>query len=129
MPGQAGHLNSMSRKQLSPETPDLFGAVPPSARRRSGPARPSAGPSRPAARLSAMSDGELALLLSDLVREVQRRTASNARKPSPGLDRALHEAASASTGQALSAPKMPRRRSGKDSGELPETKRKVIQAA
>ncbi len=120
----------MSRKQLSPETPDLFGAVPPSARRRSGPARPASGSPRPAARPSAMSDGDLALLLSDLVREVQRRTACGpGRKPSPDLDLALHEAASAFAVPRPSAPKMPRHRRGKDRGELPEAKRKVIEAA
>ena len=77
-----------------------------------------------------MSDGELALLLSDLVREVQRRTAgSNGRRSSPDLDRALREAASAFAGPAPSAPKLTRGRPKQDSGELPETKRKVIRAA
>ena len=41
----------------------------------------------------------------------------------------LREAASAFAGPAPSAPKMPRRGPGKDRGEVPETKRKVIQAA
>jgi hypothetical protein len=77
-----------------------------------------------------MSDGELALLLSDLVREVQRRTASGVgRKPSPDLDRALREAASAFAGPRSPAPKMPGRGPGKDRDELPEAKRKVIHAA
>ena len=120
----------MSRKQLSPETPDLFGAPPPSARRRTGPARSASGSPRPTARLSAMSDGELALLLSDLVREVQRRAASSlGRKASHDLDHALREAASAFAGPAPTAPKMPERGPGRDRGEVPETKRKVILAA
>src|SRR5215204_3878117 len=94
MRGQVGHLKSMSHKQFSPEMPDLFGAVPLPTRRRTGPARPASASPRLTARLSAMSDGELALLLSDLVREVQRRTASGlGRKPSPDLDRARCEAA------------------------------------
>jgi hypothetical protein len=77
-----------------------------------------------------MSDGELALLLSDLVREVQRRTDHNrGRKPAPDWDRAVREAALAFAGQAPSAPKLTRGRRGQDTGALPETKRKVIQAA
>ena len=77
-----------------------------------------------------MSDGELALLLSDLVREVQRRTASGVgRNPSPDLDRALREAASGFAGPRSPAPKMPGRGPGKDRDELPEAKRKVIHAA
>ena len=77
-----------------------------------------------------MSDGELALLLSDLVREMQRRTASSlGRKASHDLDHALREAASAFAGPAPTAPKMPGRGPVKDRGEVPETKRKVILAA
>src|SRR4029079_8904550 len=92
MRGQMGHLKSMSQRQLSPETLDLFGAPPPSPRRRTGPARPASAPPRRASRLSHMSDGELALLLSDLVREVQRRTDHNrGRKPAPDWDRAVRE--------------------------------------
>jgi hypothetical protein len=130
MRGQVGHLKPMSCKPFSPETPDLFSALPLPARRRSGPARPSSGSPRPTPKLSNMSDGELALLLSDVVREVQRRTAAvTGRKPSPDLDRATREAAAAFAGPAPSGPKMPRRGLVKDNGEVPETKRKVIQAA
>ena len=120
----------MSRNHFSSETPDLFGAPPPSARRRHGPARPASASPWPAPKLSNMSDCELALLLSDLVHEVQQRTASsNGRKSSPDLDRAMREAASAFAGPAPSAPKLTRGRPQQDRGELPETKRKVIQAA
>ncbi len=76
-----------------------------------------------------MSDGELSQLLSDLVHEVQRRTSSNGRRLSPDLDRALREAASAFAGQAPSAPKLSRGRREQDGVELPEAKRKVIEAA
>jgi hypothetical protein len=80
--------------------------------------------------MSAMSDGELALLLSDLVREVQRRTAGHEeRKLSRDLDRALREAASTFAGLRPTTPKMPERGPGRDRGEVPETKRKVILAA
>src|SRR5215204_6572662 len=129
MRGQVGHLKSMSHKQFSPEMPDLFGALPLPTRRRTGPARPASASPRPTARMSAMSDGELALLLSDLVREVQRRTAGHEeRKLSRDLDRALREAASTFAGLRPTTPKMPERGPGRDRGEVPETKRKVILA-
>src|SRR3954470_7300639 len=93
---QVGHLKSMSQKQLSPATPDLFGAVQLTARRRSGRVRPSSGSSRFLPKLPSPSDRELAILLSELVGELHRRLADAAgRKPAPELERALQKAAPA----------------------------------
>ena len=120
----------MKRDHFSPETLDLFGAAPPSARRRTGSARSASGSPKPAPRLSHISDGELALLLSDLVREVQRRTSGHKRgKPSPDLDRAMREAVSAFPGSAPSASELSKSRRGRNSPEITEAKRKVVQAA
>jgi hypothetical protein len=79
-------------------------------------------------RLSHISDGELAVLLGDLVREAQRRTAGDTRR-NPDLDRAIREAASLFAKSAPSASKLPRSRRERNSPEITEAKRKVVQAA
>jgi len=72
----------------------------------------------------------LAVLLGDLVREAQRRTAGDKRrKPSPDLDRAMREAASVFARSAPGASKLPRGQRERNSPEITEAKRKVVQAA
>src|SRR5215210_3830266 len=83
------HVKAMSRHQFSPETRDLFGAVQPPASRRSGPTRPSARQACSAPKLPALSNAELAVLLTDLVRELQRRAPNHARSNRPDLERAV----------------------------------------
>src|SRR4051812_22370663 len=83
----------MSQNQFSSAMPDLFGAIQLPTHRRSGPARPTSGAARHTPKLHTLSDGELAGLLGDLAREVQRRMARDGgRKPAPELERALREA-------------------------------------
>src|SRR3954452_7261103 len=103
---QVGHLKSMSQKQISPVTPDLFGAVQSPARRRFGRVRPSSGSSRFLPKLRSFSDRELAMFLSELVDELHRRRDGAAgRKPAPELERALQNAASAFVTAGLEEPK------------------------
>src|SRR3954468_17573877 len=94
MQGHMVHLKCMSQKQFSSAMPDLFGAIQFPSRQRSGPARPASGTARHTPKLHILSDRELAGVLGDLVREVQRRMARDGgRKPPPELERALREAA------------------------------------
>src|SRR3954451_19840841 len=96
----------MSQKQLSPATPDLFGAVQQAARRRSGRVRPSLGSSRFLPKLRSLSDRELAMLLSELVDDLHRRLDGAAgRKPAPELEGALQKAASRFIKTGLEEPK------------------------
>src|SRR3954464_5301153 len=92
-PDVQSQVKRMSQNQFSSAMPDLFGAIQLPTHRRSGPARPTSGAARHTPKLHALSDRELAGLLGDLVREVQRRIARDGgRKPAPELERALREA-------------------------------------
>jgi hypothetical protein len=125
-----GHLKRMSQKQFSSAMPDLFGAIQLPTHRRSGPARPTSGAARYTPKLHTLSDGELAGLLADLVREVQRRMARDGgRKPSPELERVLREAGSvfAETDPRRSKPS--RRRAEPKVQDVSEAKRNAIRSA
>jgi len=130
MRGPVGHLKRMSQKQYSSAMPDLFGAVQLPSHRRSGPARPASGTARHTPKLHALSDGELARLLADLVREVQRRMPRDGRrKPAPELERALREAACvfAETDPRRSKPS--RGRAEPKDHDVSEAKRNAIRSA
>src|SRR3954471_4502074 len=130
MRGLVGHLKRMSQKQFSSAMPDLFGAIQPPSRRRSGPARPASGTARHTPKLRALSDRELAGLLGDLVREVQRRmTRDGGRKPAPELERAVREAAPVFAQADPRGAKPSRERTEPKSREMPETKRNAIRSA
>ena len=89
------HIKLMPRQQISPEAVDLFSIVQPSPTPRSGPPRRSAHQPTSPAKLTSLSDAELAGLLKNLLGEVQRRTAGRAlRQGRPELERAVREAAS-----------------------------------
>src|ERR671911_213516 len=82
----------MPRQQISAKALDLFSFVQPSPKSRSASPPPSDHrPSSPP-KLASLSDAELAGLLTNLLGEVQRRTAG--RKGRPELERAVREAAS-----------------------------------
>src|SRR3954468_15814000 len=130
MQGHMVHLKCMSQKQFSSAMPDLFGAIRLPSRQRSGPARPASGTARHAPKLHTLSDRELAGVLGDLVREVQRRmTRDGGRKPAPELDRALREAAPVFAQAEPRGSKQARERTESRSREMPETKRNAIRSA
>ncbi len=120
----------MAQKQFSSAMPDLFGAIQPPSHRRSGPARPTSGAARHTPKLHTLSDGELAGLLGDLVREVQRRmTRDGGRKPAPELERALREAAPVFAQADQRGAKPSRGRPESKGREVSETKRNAIRSA
>jgi hypothetical protein len=119
----------MPRQQISAEAVDLFSFVQPSPAPGSEPPRPSAHQPTPPAKVTSLSDAELAGLLKNLLGEVQRRTAGRAlRQSRPELERALREAASI---VARLQPKQSglSRRATSQSPVVHEAKRKSIRAA
>jgi hypothetical protein len=123
------HINPMPRQHLAPGTGELFSFVQPSSTPGSEPPRPSAHQPTSPAKLTSLSDAELAELLKDLLGEVQRRTAGRAlRQSRPELERAVREAASI---LARLQPKHsgPLRRAMPKTPVVHEAKRKSIRAA
>src|SRR4051812_11628720 len=130
MRGPVGHLKRMSQKQFSSAMPDLFGAIRSPSRQRSGPARPAPSATRHPPKLNTLSDGELAALLGDLVREVERRTTHDGgRKPASELERALREAARVSAQADPRGAKRSRERLESKGREVSETTRNAIRSA
>jgi hypothetical protein len=120
----------MSQKQFSSAMPDLFGAIQLPSRQRSGLARPASSATRHTPKLSTLSDGELAALLADLVREVERRTIRDGgRKPAPELERVLRDAARVFAESDPRRSKPSRRRAEPNGREVSETKRNAIRSA
>src|SRR5215204_3288009 len=119
----------MPRQQISPEAVDLFSFVQPPPTPGSEPPRPSAHQPTSPAKLTSLSDTELARLLKNLLGEVQRRTAGRAlRQSRPELKRAVREATSSlahlqpkHSGSSRRAPLKP--------PVVHEAKRKPIRAA
>jgi hypothetical protein len=130
MRGHVGHLKRMSQKQFSSAMPDLFGAIQFPSRQRTGLARPASGTARHTPKLNTLSDRELAGVLGDLVREVQRRmTRDGGRKPAPELERALREAAPVFAQADPRGAKPSRERPESKGREVSETKRNAIRSA
>src|SRR4051794_38716391 len=130
MRGPVGHLKRMSQKQFSSAMPDLFGAIQLPSHRRAAPPRPASGTARHTPKLYTLSDRELAGVLGDLVREVQRRmTRDGGRKPAPELERALREAAPVFAQADPRGSKQAREGTEPKSREMPETKRNAIRSA
>src|SRR5215213_1944644 len=128
-PGRV-HLNSMSRQQFLPETPDLFGAHQSPARQRPGPTR--SWPKRPGSvpTLARVPDAELAELVRDLVGELQRRAPSHKElETRPERQRVVQEAASTLARLAPSDEERRRLRADRETDEVAPTKRKAIRAA
>jgi len=120
----------MAQKQFSSAMPDLFGAIQLPSHRRAAPPRPASGTARHTPKLYTLSDRELAALLGDLVREVQRRmTRDGGRKPAPELDRALREAAPVFAQADQRGAKPSRERPESKGREVSETKRNAIRSA
>ena len=123
------HINPMPRQQISPEAVDLFSVVQPSPTPRSEPPRRSAHQPTSPAKLTSLSDAELAGLLKDLLGEVQRRTAGRAlRQSRPELEHAVREATS-SLARLLPKQSGPSRRPMPKTSVVHEAKRKPIRAA
>jgi hypothetical protein len=119
----------MPRQHISPEAVDLFSFVQPSRTSRSEPPRRSAHQPTSPAKLTSLSDAELAGLLKDLLGEVQRRTAGRAlRQSRPELERAVREAASILARLKSKHPD-PSRRATPKTPVVHEAKRKLIRAA
>src|SRR5215213_5378677 len=130
MRGHMVHLKRMSQKQFSSAMPDLFGAIRLPSRQRSGPSRPVSGTARHTPKLCTLSDRELAGVLGDLVREVQRRlTRDGGRKPAPELERALREAAPVFAQADPRGAKPSRERPEAKGREVSETKCNAIRSA
>src|SRR3954452_19512906 len=124
------HLKRMSQKQFSSTMPDLFGAIQFPSRQRSGPARPVSGTARHTPKLNTLSDRELAGVLGDLVREVQRRMARDGgRKPAPELERALREAGPVFAETDPRRSKQARERAEPKVQDVSEAKRNAIRSA
>jgi hypothetical protein len=120
----------MSQKQFSSTMPDLFGAIQLPSRQRSGPARPASSAARHTPKLNTLSDRELAVLLGDLIREVERRTTRDGgRKPAPELGRVLREAARMFAERDPRGFKPSRERPESKGHEVSETKRNAIRSA
>ena len=123
-------FKGMPQQQLSPEARDLFGVIQPPARRRSVPGRQSPKQSGSGPKLSSVSDAELASLLSDLVKELQRRVPSHTELGArPELQRVVQEASSVLGRLAPSGRERTKRGADRESHEILPTKRKAIRAA
>jgi hypothetical protein len=120
----------MPQQQLSPEARDLFGVIQPPARRRSAPTRQFPKQSGSVPKLSSFSDAELASLLSDLVKELQRRVPSHTELGTrPELQRVVQDASSTLGRLAPSGRERTKRGADRESHEILPTKRKAIRAA
>ena len=123
------HIRSMPRSAPSPATPDLFSYVPslPVPGARPTPAQVKS----PVAELSRLSDARLALLLRELMSELQRRKAEGTGgKSRPELAQAIRDTTCALESLVPRQAGRTRRSKAADAApSLQEPKRKAIRAA
>ncbi len=119
----------MPQQPPSPEMLDLFGVVQSAPGRQAEPIRVPIWRSVP--KLTSLSDAELAVFLTSLMREVQQRVPdARTRRTRPELDRALQEAVSVLTRLVSGSSEQPKRLTATGASQTAlETKRKAIRAA
>ena len=123
-------FKGMPQQKLSPEARDLFGVTQPPARRRSVPTRQSPKQSGSVPKLSSFSDAELACLLSDLVKELQRRVPRHTELGArPELQRVVQDVLSTLGRLDPSGRERKKRGADREDDEILPTMRKAIRAA